>query len=113
MPASFKISPLPSLQTTYNLIWQTESLSRIHEYKLRFRKVPSGNVTPNNRFAYIPWTEFVIPSENSAGPIHGMGYTLKGLVAGSVYEVIVLARNKYGWSDESKVLRFATTGESK
>lgn len=31
----------------------------------------------------------------------------------SVYEVAVTSRNRYGWSDMSKVIRFATGGESK
>lgn len=31
----------------------------------------------------------------------------------SVYEVAVVSRNRFGWSDSSKVIRFATSGESK
>lgn len=30
----------------------------------------------------------------------------------SVYEVAVISRNRYGWSDISKIIRFATGGES-
>lgn len=47
------------------------------------------------------------------GPIHTTGYTLKGLMPASVYEVAVVSRNRFGWSDNSRIIRFATSGESK
>lgn len=31
----------------------------------------------------------------------------------SVYEVAVVSRNRYGSSDSSRIIRFATSGESK
>lgn len=31
----------------------------------------------------------------------------------TVYEVAVLSRNRFGWSDNSRIIRFATSGESK
>ncbi|XP_055529109.1 hemicentin-1 isoform X3 [Wyeomyia smithii] len=111
MPASFKPSAEMSLPTTHNLIWQVESFSTIIEYKLKFRKIPSGNVTPNKRYPNLAWSELIIPSDGSAGPLHSTGYSLQGLQSASVYEVVVLARNKYGWSDASNILRFATGGE--
>lgn len=52
---------------THNLIWQTESLSQIFEYKLKFRQIPSGNIGPLNRQLGIEWNELVIPSELSEG----------------------------------------------
>lgn len=45
------------------------------------------------------------------GPIYTTTYTLHGLHPASIYQVVVLARNHYGWSDSSKILRFATGGE--
>lgn len=116
MSSTFKTSPLNSTPMTHNLIWQTESLSPIIEYILKFRQIPSGNVTPVNRHSSgggIAWMELIIPSETSEGPIHSMGYTLRGLQPASVYEVAVTSRNRYGWSDISRVIRFATGGESK
>lgn len=89
MACVFKSSPIASTPTTHNLIWQTESLSPIIEYKLKFRQVPSGkrviaaeldfygrlisglrfagNVTPQNRFLNVGWNELTIPSEFSEG----------------------------------------------
>lgn len=132
MPSTFKTSPLASTPMTHNLIWQTESLSEIFEYKLKFRQIPSGNITPNNRYNSIEWNELVIPSGSSegidffffiklsclfavfsyVGSIYTIGYILRGLMPASVYEVAVTSRNRYGWSDMSKIIRFATGGES-
>lgn len=111
MACIFKSSPIPSTPTTHNLIWQTESLSPIIEHKLKFRQIPSGDITPQNRHPTIAWNELTIPSEVSEGPIHTIGYTLNGLKPASVYEVAVISRNRFGWSDNSKIFRFATGGE--
>ncbi|XP_035893700.1 hemicentin-1 [Anopheles stephensi] len=112
MVASFKPAAEMSSPTTHNFIWQTESYSPLIEYKLKFRRVPSGNVTPSRRnFPLLAWNELIIPSDGSYGPLHSIGYTLQGLQPTSVYEVIVLSRNRYGWSDPSNILRFATGGE--
>ncbi|XP_037024959.1 protein amalgam isoform X2 [Bradysia coprophila] len=111
LPSAFKTSPLASTPMTHNLIWQTESLSQIFEYKLKFRQIPSGNITPMNRHTTIDWNELVIPSELSEGPIHTIGYTLRGLMPASIYDVAVQSRNRYGWSDNSRIIRFATGGE--
>uniref|UniRef100_A0A1A9WF32 Ig-like domain-containing protein n=1 Tax=Glossina brevipalpis TaxID=37001 RepID=A0A1A9WF32_9MUSC len=43
--------------------------------------------------------------------IYTTSFTLYGLHPASIYQVVVLARNHYGWSDSSKILRFATGGE--
>jgi len=45
------------------------------------------------------------------GLIYITTYTLHGLQPASLYEVSVLARNSFGWSDNSKIVRFATGGE--
>uniref|UniRef100_A0A182ITI8 Ig-like domain-containing protein n=1 Tax=Anopheles atroparvus TaxID=41427 RepID=A0A182ITI8_ANOAO len=112
MVASFKPAAEMSSPTTHNFIWQTESFSPLIEYKLKFRRVPSGNVTPARRsFQQLSWRELIIPSDGSYGPLHSIGYTLQGLQPTSVYEVVVLSRNRYGWSDSSNILRFATGGE--
>lgn len=64
----FKRSPLVSTYMTHNLIWQTESLSPIYEYKLQFRQVPSGDVTMLNRHrSHIDWNELIVPAEISDG----------------------------------------------
>lgn len=63
----FKRSPTASTHNAHNLIWQTESLSAIFEHKLKFRQVPSGNITPNNRRSVGGWVEIIVPSDESEG----------------------------------------------
>ncbi|EDV55592.1 neurotrimin [Drosophila erecta] len=108
MPCLFKINPGTQSSTSHVLVWQTESLLPIMEFKLKFRQIPSKNVT---RQAKNNWTELTIPAQATNGLIYITTYTLHGLQPASLYEVSVLARNSFGWSDNSKVVRFATGGE--
>ncbi|XP_030387392.1 immunoglobulin superfamily member 10 [Scaptodrosophila lebanonensis] len=108
MPCVFKINPGTQSSTSHVLVWQTESLLPVMEFKLRFRQIPSGNVTKQIR---TNWTELTIPAQVTIGPIYITSYTLHGLQPASLFEVSVLARNSFGWSDNSKIVRFATGGE--
>lgn len=64
MTPIFKRSPIASDPMAHNLIWQTESLSPIYEHVLKFRKIPSGNVTPLNRKHASGWHEIIVPSSD-------------------------------------------------
>lgn len=100
----FKSSPIRSNGRTFNLLWQTESYSPISEYRLKFRP-------ESRRHKADDWREITIPAEYSDAPIHTAAYSLPGLDIGPVYEVAVMSRNRYGWSELSKVYRFAIGGE--
>lgn len=63
----FKRSPAQSTHNAHGLIWQTESLSPIFEHKLKFRQVPSGNITPSNRRSLGGWVEIIVPADESEG----------------------------------------------
>ncbi|XP_017054439.1 immunoglobulin superfamily member 10 [Drosophila ficusphila] len=108
MPCIFKINPGTQSSTSHVLVWQTESLLPIMEFKLKFRQIPSNNATRQIR---TNWTELTIPAQATNGLIYITTYTLHGLQPASLYEVSVLARNSFGWSDNSKIVRFATGGE--
>ena len=51
------------------------------------------------------------------GPTSGFStrssYVLKDLRPGAVYEIIAKAKNKYGWSEQSKVFNFFNKGVGK
>lgn len=111
MPSTFKKSPIVSSSTTHNLIWTTESFSPIIEYNLKFRQVPSGNIGPDSPGYDTRWKELTIPGEAGEGPLHSIGYNIRGLIAGKVYEAAVASRNRYGWSDISRVVNFHTGAE--
>ncbi|KAM8712456.1 hypothetical protein ACLKA7_012900 [Drosophila subpalustris] len=108
MPCVFKINPGTQSSTSHVLVWQTESMLPIMEFKLKFRQIPSANLTKPIR---TNWTELTIPAQVTIGPIYITSYTLHGLQPASLFEVSVLARNSFGWSDNSKIVRFATGGE--
>jgi hypothetical protein len=53
----------------------------------------------------------IIPADSSSpGPIHSRSYTLTGLSIATVYEAMILSRNRFGWSKPSVILRFGTNG---
>ncbi|XP_017079404.1 neurotrimin [Drosophila eugracilis] len=108
MPCLFKINPGTQSSTSHVFVWQTESLLPIMEFKLKFRQIPSNNVTRQIR---TNWTELTIPAQATNGLIYITTYALHGLQPASLYEASVLARNSFGWSDNSKIVRFATGGE--
>nr|CAD7432921.1 unnamed protein product [Timema monikensis] len=89
--------------SNYTLVWEVDSYSAIIEYNLMFRRY---NPTVNT-----PWTKLVIPADvYAAGPLHTRSYTLTGLSPATVYEGMVLSRNRFGWSRPSAILRFGTDG---
>ncbi|XP_015110076.1 neurotrimin [Diachasma alloeum] len=100
--AVFKESNIIS-RNAYNFIWEVDSYSPIIEYQFWFRKY-----WPSER---RDWHKLFIPSGSEAiGPLHSKSFNLTGLAPATYYEALVLARNRYGWSKPSKVLRFATEG---
>uniref|UniRef100_A0A1A9V6E6 Neurotrimin n=1 Tax=Glossina austeni TaxID=7395 RepID=A0A1A9V6E6_GLOAU len=112
MPCTFKISPDMQSPTSHLLVWQTESFSPVIEFKLKFRQIPSeSSLSSTTVTTKLEWTELTIPADISIGSIYTTSFTLYGLHPASIYQVVVLARNHYGWSDSSKILRFATGGE--
>lgn len=52
MPCIFKINPGTQSSTSHVLVWQTESMLPIMEFKLKFRQIPSGKPISLNFFQY-------------------------------------------------------------
>jgi hypothetical protein len=98
--------------TSKTLSWQTESLSPIIDYKFKFRKVPTGNENFRKTGIFM-WNQLPIPADRTTGMFHTKSYKLEGLAPSTVYEVMIQARNQYGASEDSSILRFATPSESK
>ncbi|CAG9855771.1 unnamed protein product [Phyllotreta striolata] len=88
----------------YTLIWEVDSYTPIIEYSLWFRTYKGRLTHPPN------WTKLTIPTEHSSGPVYSKSYTIKGLKERTVYEALLVSRNRYGWSKPSPILRFATAG---
>lgn len=109
---SFENKSNVAAPTSKTLSWQTESLSPIIDYKFKFRKVPSGNENFRKGGSFM-WHQLTIPADRTTGPFHTKSYKLDGIAPSVVYEVMIQARNQYGWSEDSKILRFATPSEGK
>ena len=92
---------------SYTLIWEVDSYMPIIEYHLWFRQYRTSAT-----FLRPEWTKLTIPNDLSpnSGPIYSKKYTIKGLREKTVYEALFISKNRYGWSKESHVIRFATYG---
>ena len=56
------------------------------------------------------WTNVIIPGDVTApGFTHLRAYLISGLLAESEYECLVQARNRFGWSDASRLFTFFTS----
>ncbi|XP_017775167.1 PREDICTED: limbic system-associated membrane protein-like isoform X2 [Nicrophorus vespilloides] len=108
-PGVFKRTDEKNLESknSYTLIWEVDSYTPIIEYNLWFRlyRPQSGLHRPD-------WTKLTIPTEHStnSGPMYSKLYTIKGLKEKTIYEALLVSRNRYGWSKPSPILRFATVG---
>lgn len=92
----------------YTLIWEVDSYTPIIEYSLWFRPYrPTKSALHKST-----WTKLTIPTEHNTntGPMYSKLYTIKGLKEKTVYEALLVSRNRYGWSKPSPILRFATIG---
>ena len=56
------------------------------------------------------WTNVIIPGDmNNPGFTHLRSYLISGLLPESEYECLVQARNRFGWSDASRLFTFFTS----
>ena len=60
------------------------------------------------------WTNVIIPGDVTApGFTHLRSYLISGLLPESEYECLVQARNRFGWSDASRLFTFFTSTKGK
>ena len=56
------------------------------------------------------WTNVIIPGDlTNPGFTHLRSYLISGLLPESEYECLVQARNRFGWSDASRLFTFFTS----
>jgi len=92
----------------YNLTWRTESFSPILAYKLRFKlaKVENNTNSPSSS----DWSEVAVPVPYMETFSSTWFYTFPFLESGTVYDIIGLAKNKYGWGPASSTFTFFNKG---
>ena len=60
------------------------------------------------------WTNVIIPGDMSnLGFTHMRSYLVSSLLPDSEYECLVQARNRFGWSDASRLFTFFTSTKGK
>ncbi|XP_035223315.1 neural cell adhesion molecule 1-like isoform X2 [Stegodyphus dumicola] len=95
----FTSKPHGSQGSKYTLSWTVDSLTPVDEYSVMYRK-KSGNGE---------WETKTVPAtEESENDTHTQMFQLVDLKPGTLYEAVVTARNKFGWSKQSEALVFST-----
>jgi len=109
---------------SYNITWITDTYKPITEYKILYRR---SDGLPITQWEHIEentgsWETVFIPvtsPHNSHSHSHSptspsfsaqATYTLKNLRSGAVYDIVAKAKNKFGWSQLSKVFNFFNKG---
>lgn len=98
---------------TYNVTWSTDSYEPITEFKLFYRRSDGLPMPQSEQIdeASGNWESVFIPV---ASPQHKFStkssYLLKNLRSGAVYDIVAKARNKYGWSEQSKIFNYFNKG---
>ncbi|XP_021953705.1 receptor-type tyrosine-protein phosphatase F isoform X1 [Folsomia candida] len=88
--------------TSYSLIWELDSASKVDGFKMRWRKVEDG----------AEWVEVdIADGVASESDKYTVTQTIRELGPSADYEVTLLAHNEHGWSVPAEVRSFHINGE--
>ncbi|XP_054285081.1 lachesin-like isoform X1 [Macrosteles quadrilineatus] len=105
-PAEFRSAPFSRAKDSYNLTWMVESYPPLEEVRVLYRKVMMNDTHSNHG----KWHDVMLTPTNGETFSHLMSYNIRGLEPASVYEAIVQAKNRYGWSEVADAYQFFTRG---
>ncbi|XP_023341591.1 lachesin isoform X2 [Eurytemora carolleeae] len=108
----FRSEPNTNQPQMYLLSWSVDSYSPIEEHRLLYRKIKPyhGPLDANYPMGEGDWTNVIIPGEpGHQGFNHLKFYQISGLVEDAEYECLVQARNRFGWSEPSRLFTFFTS----
>lgn len=95
-------------KTFFELSWEVESFVPILEYRLLYRRIEMKTGSKIQAEG-SDWTNVIIPGDdNTNSQVQTMRWRLDNLFPDTTYECLVQARNKYGWSQASKMFTFTT-----
>jgi len=97
-------------KTSYELSWEVKSFVAIQEYRLLYRRIKMKSGTRIKVDTSSDWTNVIIPGDEHKyySSKQTMRWRLDNLVPDTTYECLVQARNKYGWSQASRMFTFQT-----
>jgi len=110
--AVFRSKPNTHQDQSYQLSWSVDSYTPIEEYRLLYRKIKPyhGPIDSSFPLGEGDWTNVIIPGDlSNLGFTHLRSYLISGLLPESEYECLVQARNRFGWSDASRLFTFFTS----
>jgi len=93
--------------SSYKIMWNTNSYATIEQYRLLYRKAPSQD-TPNHSYA---WTSVVIPGAQHTiqeSYKNKASFILQQLEEEADYQIQVQAKNAFGWGKVSEQFSFGT-----
>jgi len=94
----------------YNLTWTTDSFSPILAYKLRFKVSKVENASGNVSGRSGDWNEVAVPVPFMTTFTNTWHYTFTSLHSATVYDVVGMAKNEYGWGPMSSTFTFYNKG---
>lgn len=102
-------------RNSFRLVWTVDSYTRIEEYRLLYRQIKPFHPDDGHEYGHAvvggsDWTNIIIPGDamSSNEFHHEKTFLLTDLVADAQYECLVQAKNRYGWSEASRIHRFYT-----
>ncbi|XP_065202875.1 roundabout homolog 1-like isoform X1 [Planococcus citri] len=106
-PAKFRSPTSSRSKDSYNLTWTIDSYARLEEIRLLYRKL---TMNETHQIPLGQWHDVIIspPPHREAIHEHQMSHVIRGLEPASVYEVIIQAKNKFGWNEVSDLYQFRT-----
>jgi len=110
--AVFRSKPNTHQDQSYQLAWSVDSYSPIEEYRLLYRKIKPyhGPLDSSFPLGEGDWTNVIISGDLAdPGFTHMRTYLISNLLPDSEYECLVQARNRFGWSDASRLFTFYTS----
>lgn len=106
--AKFYGDKVRSGKTFFELSWEVESFVPILEYRLLYRRIEMKSGSKIQAEG-SDWTNVIIPGDDKTyTEKQTMRWRLDNLFPDTTYECLVQARNKYGWSQASKMFSFTT-----
>ncbi|XP_037084586.1 protein amalgam-like isoform X2 [Pollicipes pollicipes] len=110
-PVVVSSDPNGQEKNSFTLNWSVESYSPVKEYKVIYKNTQVNGTNPE---VQQQWEQVIVAAPRTDGAnsvLYKYTYALRDLQPASVYEGVVTARNKYGWSREpTEPFRFSTLG---
>ncbi|OXA38883.1 Striated muscle-specific serine/threonine-protein kinase [Folsomia candida] len=117
--AVFRSDPIGRMRDAFNVTWSVESYSVVEEFRLSYRKKHANEthdqpgqwhdvVIPSSEGSYYDQRTTLTRGLSPASKTHWKSYHIRNLEAGVMYEAKVVAKNKYGWAQQSDLFQFNT-----